>query len=120
MEGISGGSHPPGERLPPEMEIARELGVSRGAVRELLRSLADRGVVSIQYGRGTWVQPTSDWNVLDADVLAGLMPTPASVPVLTHYLEVSSDLRDRSSCSRRATSNRDRSLPDGGRNVADE
>jgi DNA-binding FadR family transcriptional regulator len=87
LNAIANGDHPPGERLPPEMELARGLGASRGVVRELLRGLEDRGVVSIQHGRGAWVRPTSEWNVLDADVLAALMPTPASVGVLTHYLE---------------------------------
>ena len=69
------------------MELARQLGVSRGVIRDLLRSLEDRGVITIRHGRGAWVNPTPDWNVLDADVLAALMPTPASVGVLTHYLE---------------------------------
>jgi DNA-binding FadR family transcriptional regulator len=87
LDAIAHGRHPAGERLPPEMELARQLGVSRGVVRELLRSLEDRGVVSIRHGRGAWVRPTSEWNVLDAEVLAALMPTPASIGVLTHYLE---------------------------------
>jgi DNA-binding FadR family transcriptional regulator len=84
---IARGRYEAGERLPPEMELARQLGVSRGVVRELLRSLEDRGVVAIRHGRGAWVNPVSVWNVLDADVLAALMPTPASVSVLAHYLE---------------------------------
>jgi DNA-binding FadR family transcriptional regulator len=87
LEDIARGKHEPGERLPPEMELARQLGVSRGVIRELLRSLEDRGVISIRHGRGAWINPPSDWNVLDADVLAAIMPTPASVSVLAHYLE---------------------------------
>jgi len=84
---IARGDYQVGERLPPEMELARQLGVSRGVVRELLRGLEDRGVVAIRHGRGAWVNPVSEWNVLDADVLGALMPTAASVSVLTHYLE---------------------------------
>lgn len=87
LEDIARGKHEPGERLPPEMELAAQLGVSRGVVRELLRSLADRGVIAIRHGRGAWINPPTEWNVLDADVLASLMPTPASVSVLSHYLE---------------------------------
>jgi DNA-binding FadR family transcriptional regulator len=87
LEEIARGEHPVGERLPPELELARRLDVSRGVVRELLRSLEDRGVLEIRHGRGAWVRPVADWNVLDADVLAALMPTPASVGVLAHYLE---------------------------------
>jgi GntR family transcriptional repressor for pyruvate dehydrogenase complex len=44
-------------------------------------------VISIRQGRGTWVNPQEDWNVLDTQVLSALMPTPASIGVLTHYLE---------------------------------
>ncbi len=87
LEEIALAKYEPGERLPPEMELARQLGVSRGVIRELLRSLEDRGVITIRHGRGAWINPPSDWNVLDADVLAAIMPTPASVSVLAHYLE---------------------------------
>jgi GntR family transcriptional repressor for pyruvate dehydrogenase complex len=84
---IAAGRYRPGERLPTEMDLAHELEVSRGVVRELLRRLEDRGVISIQHGRGARVQPISSWNVLDAEVLHALMPTRASITLLTHYLE---------------------------------
>jgi DNA-binding FadR family transcriptional regulator len=87
LEELARGTYAVGERLPPEMELARRLGVSRGVVRELLRSLEDRSAVSIRHGRGTWVRPVSEWNVLDADVLAALMPFLANVSVLAHYVE---------------------------------
>lgn len=84
---IVDGRFRPGERLPTEMGLAGQLDVSRGVVRELLRRLEDRGVITISPGRGARVQPLSAWNVLDADVLSALMPTDASVSVLTDYLE---------------------------------
>jgi DNA-binding FadR family transcriptional regulator len=87
LEEIARGDHATDERLPAEMELSRHLGVSRGVIREILRGLEDRSVIAIRHGRGAWVKPTSEWNILDADVLAALMPTPASVGVLTHYLE---------------------------------
>lgn len=87
LDDIVDGAYPVGERLPSESELARRLSVSRGVVREVLRSLEDRAVLSIRHGRGSWVRPNGDWNVLDADVLAALMPTPASVELLTQYLE---------------------------------
>jgi GntR family transcriptional repressor for pyruvate dehydrogenase complex len=87
LKQIADGEYEADSRLPSEFELARRLGVSRGVVRELLRSLEDRSVVAIRHGRGAWVRPISDWNVLDADVLTALMPTSASIGVLTHYLE---------------------------------
>jgi GntR family transcriptional repressor for pyruvate dehydrogenase complex len=108
LEQIAGGRYEDGQRLPPELQLARELGVSRGVVRELLRSLEDRGVVSIHHGRGAWVTAPSHWNVLDADVLAALMPTAASTLILTHYLECRRALEtDAAELAARRASGRD-------------
>src|SRR6187200_2715600 len=39
-----------GERLPPEMELARQFGVHRGTVREALRELESNGVLKRERG----------------------------------------------------------------------
>jgi GntR family transcriptional repressor for pyruvate dehydrogenase complex len=44
-----------GGRLPPERELARQLGVSRPSVRSGLKSLAAMGVVQIRQGAGTFI-----------------------------------------------------------------
>jgi GntR family transcriptional regulator len=44
-----------GIRLPPERDLAGELGVSRSTVRQALGSLAGRGLVERGVGRGTFV-----------------------------------------------------------------
>lgn len=44
-----------GERLPPERELAKGLGVSRMTVRQALASLNARGLVERGVGRGTFV-----------------------------------------------------------------
>ena len=46
----------PGERIPPERELAERLGVSRMTVRQALASLAARGLVERGVGRGTFVR----------------------------------------------------------------
>jgi GntR family transcriptional regulator, transcriptional repressor for pyruvate dehydrogenase complex len=40
----------PGERLPPEMELARQFGVHRGTVREAMRELETNGVLKRERG----------------------------------------------------------------------
>ena len=45
----------PGEKLPNELELAQQLGVSRATLREAIRTLADRGVLEVRRGKGTFV-----------------------------------------------------------------
>ena len=45
----------PGEKLPPEREIAEELGVSRNSVREAIRFMDMTGVISSQQGSGNYI-----------------------------------------------------------------
>ena len=53
---IAGGDIAPGERIV-ELEVARELGVSRSPVREALLKLAEEGLVTILPYRGAIVAP---------------------------------------------------------------
>jgi GntR family transcriptional regulator len=52
---VTGGRLRSGDRLPPERELAADLGVSRMTVRQALASLAARGVLERGVGRGTFV-----------------------------------------------------------------
>jgi DNA-binding FadR family transcriptional regulator len=45
----------PGQRLEAMRELARQLGVSLGVVREAVAQLKAEGVVQVQHGRGTYV-----------------------------------------------------------------
>jgi GntR family transcriptional repressor for pyruvate dehydrogenase complex len=52
---IECGAVGPGARLPPERDLAREVGVSRPTVRAGLRTLATLGVVRSRRGSGTYI-----------------------------------------------------------------
>src|SRR5688572_4094295 len=52
---IVGGMLKPGDRLPPERELAQQVGVSRPSVRAGLRSLAALGVLESRHGTGTFI-----------------------------------------------------------------
>src|SRR6478672_1559884 len=52
---IDSGSLGPGARLPPERDLARQVGVSRPTVRAGLRTLAALGVVRSRRGSGTYI-----------------------------------------------------------------
>ena len=49
-----------GERLPPERDMAAELGVSVGTLRKALRSMADKGLVERVQGSGNYVRAGGD------------------------------------------------------------
>jgi GntR family transcriptional regulator len=56
---IESGRLAPGERLPPERDLAVALSVSRMTVRQALASLAARDLVERGVGRGTFVRPAT-------------------------------------------------------------
>ncbi len=49
----------PGTKLPSELRLCEELGVSRTVVREALRVLHSRGLISIVKGKGMFVKEFS-------------------------------------------------------------
>ena len=52
---LAPGRHRPGDRLPPEHELAAMLGVSRGTLRVALERLAGNGEIVRRQGSGTYV-----------------------------------------------------------------
>jgi len=56
FELIGSGEFVSGERLPPEHELARQLGVSRPSVREAMIVLEAAGMIEVQNGTGAFVR----------------------------------------------------------------
>jgi GntR family transcriptional repressor for pyruvate dehydrogenase complex len=52
---IEAGRLTPGDRLPPERDLARQIGVSRPSLRSGLRSLQAMGVIRARQGSGTYI-----------------------------------------------------------------
>jgi len=67
---ILAGRYKPGQRLPPERDLATRLSVNRGSVREALKRLEQLGLVEIRRGDGAHVRPLSDASV---DVVRDLL-----------------------------------------------
>jgi GntR family galactonate operon transcriptional repressor len=59
----------PGSVLPPEHELETRYGAGRSVVREAMKTLAAKGLVSVRPRHGTHVRPVHDWTLLDRDVL---------------------------------------------------
>jgi DNA-binding FadR family transcriptional regulator len=76
---IVAGRYAPGASLPPEPMLGAELGVSRTVVREAVKSLIAKGLVTTGPKVGTRVQQEDQWNWFDPDVItwrsrAGITP----------------------------------------------
>lgn len=60
----------PGDRLPPERQLAELLEVSRPSLREALHILQAQGLVSIRHGQGTFIQEPIVAQELRASMMA--------------------------------------------------
>lgn len=58
-------------------DVESQLGVSRTVVREALRDLQAKGMVTARPKAGTRVLPLEFWNLLDEEVIAWRVATPA-------------------------------------------
>jgi len=68
---IRNGEFPVGARLPPERDLAKQLGVSRPSVREALIALEVEGLVEVRIGSGIYVQAPGARNGAKAAGRAG-------------------------------------------------
>lgn len=72
LDYFTGDAIQPGDRLPPERQIAASMGVGRSAVREALAALELLGVVDVRPGSGTYLRgkasellpQTLSWGIL--------------------------------------------------------
>lgn len=69
-EAIVAGRYSPSGVVPPESVLCESLGVSRTVVREAIKSLVAKGLVTTGPKVGTRVTPARAWNWFDPDVVA--------------------------------------------------
>lgn len=65
LAAIAEGTFAEGQALPSEQPLAEFLDVSRPTMREIVRTLADRGVLEVVHGRGTFVRPREQWRDIE-------------------------------------------------------
>jgi DNA-binding FadR family transcriptional regulator len=68
-EAIVAGRYPAGLSIPAEPRLCEELGVRRTVIRESVKSLVAKGLVSTGPKVGTRVLPEEQWNWFDPDVI---------------------------------------------------
>lgn len=92
VSAIVTGEFAPGDLLPPEGPLAERFGVSRTVIRESVKRLQEKGLVTVGQGRGTQVLGQSSWRMLDAQVLSALVDDDGSNGVLSELSAVRASL----------------------------
>ncbi|MBH0130409.1 FadR/GntR family transcriptional regulator [Salinibacterium sp. NK8237] len=83
---------PAGTTLPPEGTLSSHFGVSRTVIRESVKRVEEKGLVTVAQGRGTTVNPASSWNMLDPVVLSSLVDNDDTLGVLDELAVVRGSL----------------------------
>src|SRR3546814_155146 len=82
------GELPAGHMFPGAIEYAEQLGISRSALREAVRTLSAKGLVDSRPKAGTRVSPRRQWSLLDPDLLAWQFEAEPSLKFLHDLFEL--------------------------------
>ncbi|HET6969741.1 MAG TPA: FCD domain-containing protein, partial [Phenylobacterium sp.] len=85
---ILAGVHPPGLNMPPEPDLLNRFQVSRTVLREVMKTLAAKGMVTSKTRVGTWVLDPVNWNFFDAEVLSWKVAQGLDVGFRRHIGEI--------------------------------
>lgn len=74
--------------FPIEAELCSQYNVSRSVLREAVKMLTSKGLLSARPRQGTWVEPEENWNLLDPSVLRWLLDRKFSIELLIEFTEI--------------------------------
>lgn len=74
--------------FPTEAELSVQHDVSRSVTREAVKMLTAKGLLTARPRKGTTVQPPSQWNLFDPDVLRWLLERKFSLELLRQFTEL--------------------------------
>lgn len=111
VEAIVTGRVAPGALLPPEAPLSTQFGVSRTVIRESVKRLEEKGLVTVAQGRGTQVNPASEWNLLDHVVLAAMIAHDGSLGILDELSTVRASLESGMAADAAARAASDQLVP---------
>ncbi|PPF89562.1 FadR family transcriptional regulator [Subtercola sp. Z020] len=86
------GALAPGDLLPPEAQLTAQFGVSRTIIRESMKRLDEKGLVTVAQGFGTRVTDPTEWNLLDPVVLSALIEHDGALQILDELTRVRAGL----------------------------
>ncbi len=74
--------------FPTEADLAKQYDVSRSVVREAVKMLGAKGLLTARPRKGTTVQATDRWNLFDIDVLRWMLDRKYSLVLLREFTEL--------------------------------
>lgn len=87
LDRIIKGEFPPGSAVPGELELSALHDVSRMTVREAIKTLEAQRILSVERGRGTFVNPLKLWASLEAVLRAASVESTSGEAAL-HLIEL--------------------------------
>ncbi|MDQ2077099.1 FadR/GntR family transcriptional regulator [Marinimicrobium sp. ABcell2] len=76
------------EPFPTEAELCEQFDISRSVIREAVKMLTAKGLISSRPRQGIRVQPNSSWNMFDEDVLQWTLTSRPSLELLREFTEL--------------------------------
>ena len=87
-QAIVSGKYSDATRFPTEAEICEIYGASRSSVREAVKMLTARGLLSARPRQGTRVEPEENWAIFDGDVARWLLSTRSSFAIIREVVQL--------------------------------
>lgn len=78
----------PSKPFPIETELCRQYNASRTALREAIKMLTAKGLLTVRPRQGTRIRPEGEWNLLDPQVLHWLLERAFSYKLLIEFTEI--------------------------------
>lgn len=85
----------PDQRFPTEAELCLTYDASRPVLREAVKMLTAKGLLLGRKRAGTVVQPESNWNLLDPDVLNWMLERDFSIDLLIDFTDIRISIEPR-------------------------
>lgn len=85
---IATGEYNANNMFPIEAELCKQMGASRTSLREAVKMLTAKGLLSARPRQGTIIEPERRWNLLDPDVLRWTLESQTPLGVLAEFAEL--------------------------------
>jgi DNA-binding FadR family transcriptional regulator len=87
-QAIVSGDYSAERKFPTEAELSQIYGASHSITREAVKMLTAKGLLRARPRQGTAVEPESQWNLFDPDVLRWHLERKFSLKLLLHFTEM--------------------------------